>query len=103
MAGRVDVAQDLEAARVALVGDLGDVAVEALAVGGPGGDAALDAGLGLVAVAALRARGRLRGRFVVLSARPSASRTDRGLVRIGIDRLEVYERVRPSTPLTADA
>ena len=43
----VRVAQDLEAARVAVVADLGDVAVEALAVGGAGGDAALDVGLGL--------------------------------------------------------
>ncbi|OOB90891.1 MaoC family dehydratase [Rathayibacter sp. VKM Ac-2630] len=34
---------------------------------------------------------RLRGRFVVLSARPSASRPDRGLVRIGIELIDQHD------------
>ena len=33
----------------------------------------------------------LRGRFVVLSARPSSSRPDRGLVRIGIELLDQHD------------
>ena len=38
----------------------------------------------------------LRGRFVVLSARPSVSRPDRGLVRIGIELIDQHDAVAMS-------
>ncbi|WP_123447026.1 MULTISPECIES: MaoC/PaaZ C-terminal domain-containing protein [unclassified Rathayibacter] len=39
----------------------------------------------------VRPRDTLGGRFVVLSARPSASRPDRGLARIGIELLDQHD------------
>lgn len=42
---------------------------------------------------------RLRGRFLVLSARPSTSRPDRGLVRIGIELLDQHDETVMSQTL----